>query len=75
MNFQQLRIVRETVRHNFNLTETGKVLFTSQSGISKGLKELEDELGVEIFSRFGKRLMGLTEAGSDSVESGRSHTA
>src|SRR3954451_2789939 len=65
MNFQQLRIVRETVRQNFNLTETGKVLFTSQSGISKGLKELEDELGVEIFSRFGKRLIGLTEAGSD----------
>jgi LysR family transcriptional regulator, cys regulon transcriptional activator len=68
MNFQQLRIVRETVRHNFNLTETGKVLFTSQSGISKGLKELEDELGVEIFSRFGKRLMGLTEAGSDLLK-------
>lgn len=68
MNFQQLRIVRETVRQNFNLTETGKALFTSQSGISKGLKELEDELGVEIFSRFGKRLVGLTEAGSDLLK-------
>ena len=68
MNFQQLRIVRETVRQNFNLTETGKALFTSQSGISKGLKELEDELGVEIFSRFGKRLVGLTEAGGDLLK-------
>ena len=68
MNFQQLRIVRETVRQNFNLTETGKALFTSQSGISKGLKDLEDELGVEIFSRFGKRLIGLTEAGSDLLK-------
>jgi LysR family cys regulon transcriptional activator len=68
MNFQQLRIVRETVRQNFNLTETGKALFTSQSGISKGLKELEDELGVEIFSRFGKRLIGLTEAGRDLLK-------
>ncbi|SFW10870.1 CysB family HTH-type transcriptional regulator [Nitrosovibrio sp. Nv17] len=68
MNFQQLRIVRETVRQNFNLTETGKALFTSQSGISKGLKELEDELGVEIFSRFGKRLVGLTEAGRDLLK-------
>ena len=68
MNFQQLRIVRETVRQNFNLTETGKALFTSQSGISKGLKELEDELGVEIFSRFGKRLVGLTEAEGDLLK-------
>ena len=68
MNFQQLRIVRETVRQNFNLTETGKALFTSQSGVSKGLKELEDELGVEIFSRFGKRLVGLTEAGGDLLK-------
>lgn len=68
MNFQQLRIVRETVRQNFNLTETGKALFTSQSGISRGLKDLEEELGVVLFSRFGKRLCGLTEAGSNLLK-------
>lgn len=65
MNFQQLRIVRETVRQNFNLTEVGAALYTSQSGVSKHIKDLEDELGVELFVRKGKRLTGLTEPGSD----------
>ena len=51
MNFQQLRIVRETVRRNFNLTEVANALFTSQSGVSKHIKDLEDELGVELFMR------------------------
>ena len=55
MNFQQLRIIRETVRCNFNLTEVGNSLFTSQSGVSKHIKDLEDELGVELFIRKGKR--------------------
>jgi LysR family cys regulon transcriptional activator len=63
MNFQQLRIVRETVRHNFNLTEVANALFTAQSGVSKHIKDLEDELGVELFVRRGKRLLGLTEPG------------
>lgn len=63
MNFQQLRIVRETARRNFNLTEVGNVLHTSQSGVSKHIKELEDELGVELFVRRGKRLIELTEPG------------
>jgi LysR family cys regulon transcriptional activator len=63
MNFQQLRIVRETVRHNFNLTEVASALFTAQSGVSKHIKDLEDELGVELFVRRGKRLLGLTEPG------------
>ena len=57
MNFQQLRIVRETVRRNFNLTEVANALFTSQSGVSKHIKDLEDELGVELFVRRGKRLL------------------
>ncbi|MDD3353381.1 CysB family HTH-type transcriptional regulator [Zoogloea sp.] len=65
MNFQQLRIIRETVRHNFNLTEVGAALFTSQSGVSKHIKDLEDELGIELFIRKGKRLLGLTEPGKD----------
>ena len=46
MNFQQLRIVRETVRRNFNLTEVANTLYTSQSGVSKHIKDMEDELGI-----------------------------
>jgi LysR family cys regulon transcriptional activator len=65
VNFQQLRIVRETVRRNFNLTEAAAALFTSQSGVSKHIKDLEDELGVELFIRKGKRLLGLTEPGKE----------
>jgi LysR family transcriptional regulator, cys regulon transcriptional activator len=63
MNFQQLRFVREAVRQNMNLTEVANVLYTSQSGVSKQIKDLEDELGVDIFIRRGKRLTGLTEPG------------
>ncbi|MFB2539102.1 MULTISPECIES: CysB family HTH-type transcriptional regulator [unclassified Acinetobacter] len=63
MNFQQLRIIRETVRQNFNLTEASNALYTSQSGVSKHIKDLEDELGVQLFVRKGKRLLGLTDAG------------
>src|SRR6201999_4469863 len=65
MNFQQLRIIRETVRHKFNLTEAANALFTSQSGVSKHIRDLEEELGVEIFVRRGKRLLGLTEPGKE----------
>jgi LysR family cys regulon transcriptional activator len=68
MNFQQLRIIREAVRCNFNLTEVGNALFTSQSGVSKHIKDLEDELGVELFVRKGKRLLGLTDPGRDLLE-------
>lgn len=67
MNFQQLRIVRETVRQNFNLTEVAEVLFTSQPGVSKHIKDLEDELGVELFIRKGKRFTGLTEPGKELI--------
>jgi len=65
MNFQQLRIIRETVRRNFNLTEVANALYTSQSGVSKHIKDLEDELGVELFVRKGKRLLGLTDPGKE----------
>ena len=63
MNFQQLRSVRETVRCGFNLTEVAAILFTSQPGVSRQIRELEEELGVEIFVRAGKRLTGLTPPG------------
>jgi LysR family cys regulon transcriptional activator len=65
MNFQQLRIIREAVRQNFNLTEVANRLFTSQSGVSKHIKDLEDELGVMLFVRKGKRLIGLTDPGKE----------
>jgi LysR family transcriptional regulator, cys regulon transcriptional activator len=65
MNLQQLRIVRETARQQFNLTEVANTLFTSQSGVSKHIKDLEDELGVELFVRKGKRFLGLTEPGQE----------
>ncbi|WP_263142603.1 CysB family HTH-type transcriptional regulator [Pseudomonas sp. RIT-PI-AD] len=65
MNFQQLRSVREAIRKGFNLTEAADVLCTSQSGVSRQLRELEEELGVTIFERYGKRLTGLTAPGRD----------
>lgn len=67
MNFQQLRIIRETARRNCNLTEVASALFTSQSGVSKHIKDLEDELGVDLFVRKGKRLTGMTEPGRELV--------
>lgn len=63
MNFQQLRSVREAVRCGFNLTEVAEVLYTSQPGISRQIRELEEELGIDIFVRQGKRLTGLTPPG------------
>jgi LysR family cys regulon transcriptional activator len=68
MNFQQLRILRETVRQDFNLTAVANALFTSQPGVSRHIKDLEDELGVEIFIRRGKRLFGLTEPGRELID-------
>ena len=63
MNFQQLRYVRETVRQGLNLTEAANTLHTSQPGVSKQIKEFEEELGIEIFERRGKRFVALTEPG------------
>lgn len=68
VNFQQLKYVRAAVQNNLNLTEVANVLFTSQSGVSKQIKELEAELGVEIFVRRGKRLVGVTPAGESVVK-------
>ena len=63
MNLHQFRFVQEAVRRDLNLTETAKALFTSQPGISKAILELEEELGVDIFARHGKRLKRVTEPG------------
>lgn len=67
MNFQQLKFVREAVRQNFNLTEVAKATHATQPGVSRQIKELEDELGVKLFERHGKRLLGLTEPGKQLV--------
>jgi len=65
MNFQQLRSVREAVRQSFNLTRVADTLYTSQPGISRQIRELEEELGIEIFERYGKRLTGMTDPGKE----------
>lgn len=65
MNFQQLRIIREAARRDYNLTEVANALFTSQSGVSRHIRELEEELGLELFIRYGKRLLGMTEPGKE----------
>jgi len=69
MNLHQFRFVQEAVRRNLNLTETAKALFTSQPGISKAILELEEELGVDIFVRHGKRLKRVTEPGNQVLKS------
>ncbi|WP_050464838.1 CysB family HTH-type transcriptional regulator [Herbaspirillum autotrophicum] len=69
MNLHQFRFVREAVRQNYNLTEAAKALFTSQPGVSKAIIELEEELGVDIFTRHGKRIRGLTEPGRAVLKS------
>ena len=68
MNLQQLRFVQETARHGFNLTHTAQSLGTSQPALSRGILELEAELGVDVFVRHGKRILGLTEPGKAILE-------
>ncbi len=67
MNFQQLRYVRETVRQGLNLSEAAAALHTSQPGVSKQIRLLEGELGVDIFVRNGKRIGALTEPGKAAL--------
>jgi LysR family transcriptional regulator, cys regulon transcriptional activator len=69
MNLQQLRFVQEAARRNLNLTETAKALHTSQPGVSKAIIELEEELGIDIFTRHGKRLKRITEPGQQVLQS------
>ncbi|HWQ37034.1 MAG TPA: HTH-type transcriptional regulator CysB [Burkholderiales bacterium] len=63
MRLQQLRYIHEVARNNLNLSQAAEVLYTSQPGISKQIKSLEDELGVQIFVRHGKRVVAVTEPG------------
>lgn len=68
MNLHQFRFVQEAVRRQLNLTETAKALHTSQPGVSKAIIELEEELGIEIFKRHGKRLQKITEPGHEVLK-------
>ena len=63
MKLQQLRYIWEVAHHDLNVSATAQSLYTSQPGISKQIRLLEDELGVEIFSRSGKHLTHVTPAG------------
>src|SRR5574339_149226 len=63
MKLQQLRYLSEIARRDLNVSAAAEALHTSQPGVSRQIKELEDELGVEIFVRHGKRLTALTEPG------------
>ena len=69
MNLHQFRFVQEAVKRNLNLTEVAKSLHTSQPGVSKAILELEEELGIEIFGRHGKRLKRVTEPGEHVLKS------
>ena len=63
MNLQQLRYVLEVAKHKLSVSEAAEALYTSQPGVSKQIRLLEEELGIEIFTRHGKRLTAVTEPG------------
>ena len=65
MKLQQLRYICEVAKHDLNVSATAQSLFTSQPGISKQIRLLEDELGIEIFARNGKHLTHITPAGEE----------
>ena len=68
MKLQQLRYIWEVAHHDLNVSATAQSLFTSQPGISKQIRLLEDELGVEVFARSGKHLTQVTPAGEAILE-------
>ena len=68
MKLQQLRYLREVVRRGLNVSDAAEALYTSQPGISKQIRMLEDELGVQILVRHGKRVVDLTEPGRIIVD-------
>ncbi|MGR8920310.1 MAG: HTH-type transcriptional regulator CysB [Gammaproteobacteria bacterium] len=68
MKLQQLRYIWEVARHGLNVSATAEALYTSQPGVSKQIRQLEDELGVQIFQRSGKHLVDITPAGAAVLE-------
>ncbi len=72
MKLQQLRYVIEITKHHFNVSAAANTLYTSQSGISRQIRSLEYELGVDIFERHGRHLIGLTLSGREVLSMARS---
>ena len=68
MKLQQLRYALEVYRHNLNVSEAADALFTSQPGISKQIRLLEEELGIQIFIRSGKRVVSVSQPGKAVLE-------
>ena len=68
MKLQQLRYIVEVANHRLNVSATAESLYTSQPGISKQVRMLEDELGIQIFERSGKHLTQITPAGRDVIK-------
>ncbi|NRQ42362.1 HTH-type transcriptional regulator CysB [Rheinheimera sp. YQF-2] len=68
MKLQQLRYIVEVLNHNLNVSSTAESLYTSQPGISKQVRMLEDELGIQVFGRSGKHLTHVTPAGRDVID-------
>lgn len=71
MKLQQLRYIIEVVNYNLNVSSTAEGLYTSQPGISKQVRMLEDELGIQIFTRSGKHLSGVTPVGQEIIRIAR----
>lgn len=71
MKLQQLRYIVEVLNNNLNVSATAESLYTSQPGISKQVRMLEDELGVQIFGRSGKHLTHVTEPGQQIIKLSR----
>ena len=67
MKLQQLRYLIAIVRNHLNISAAAESLYTSQPGISKQLRLLEEELGVELFSRNGKHLTEVTPVGQQII--------
>lgn len=68
MNLRQLRYISEVAKHDLNVSATADALYTSQPGVSKQIRQLEDELGVQIFERSGRQLTRITPAGRAIIE-------
>jgi len=69
MNLQQFRYVSEVARRNLNVSEAAEALHTSQPGVSKQIRALEEELGVDLFVRQGRRFVAITDAGREVLAS------
>ncbi|MEO1896853.1 MAG: LysR family transcriptional regulator, partial [Cycloclasticus sp.] len=68
MKLQQLRYIWEVSKNNLNVSATAESIYTSQPGISKQIRILEDELGIPVFTRNGKHLTSMTPAGKKIID-------